>query len=81
MDEVLGQDSEDLSGYVAARSVTIPTLVIHDTEDFDVPVKCAYDVQKNLVNSDIMITEGLGHRRILSDDKVITRIIAFFEKQ
>ncbi len=80
MDKVLNQDSEVLSGYVAARSVRIPVLVIHDTEDTDVKVACAYDVQKNLVNSELMITEGLGHRRILSDAKVIKRLITFFEK-
>ncbi len=80
MDKVLGQDAEDLSGYVAARSVKIATLVVHDTEDYDVPVNCAYDVRQNLVNSELMITEGLGHRRILSDAKVINRLIAFFEK-
>jgi pimeloyl-ACP methyl ester carboxylesterase len=80
MDKVLGYDSEELSAYVAAKSVKIPTLVLHDTEDNDVPVSCAYDIRQNLVNSEIKITNGLGHRRILTDTEVITKMISFFNK-
>lgn len=80
MDVLLGEDSEVLSAYVAARSVKDPTLVIHDKDDVDVPVNCAYDIKKNLVNSEIMITEGLGHRRVLIDAKVIEAILDFINK-
>jgi len=80
MDAVLGYDSEMLSAYVAAKSVKIPTLVMHDTQDDDVPVSCAHDIRQNLVDSELKITDGLGHRRILTDAEVITTMISFFEK-
>jgi len=79
LDWVLGQDSEVLSGYVAAQSVNIPTFVLHDMNDDDVPVSCAYEIRQNLVNSKIKITEGLGHRRILTNPEVIDEMISFFE--
>lgn len=79
LDKVLGQDSEVLSGYVAAKSVQIPTFVFHDTDDADVPVSCAYEIRHNLVNSKIKITEGLGHRRILTNQEVIDEISSFFQ--
>ncbi|HIP47974.1 MAG TPA: alpha/beta hydrolase [Lutibacter sp.] len=79
MDKQLGEDTEVLSAYVAAKSVKTPILVIHDKDDADVPVACAHDINKNLINSEIMITEGLGHRRILIDTKVIEKILEFIK--
>ncbi len=81
MDEFLGYDVEKLSSYVAAKSVDIPTLVIHDTDDEDVPVSCAHDIRQNLSEGDIMITEGLGHRRILNDTTVIDKLLTFLLKK
>jgi pimeloyl-ACP methyl ester carboxylesterase len=78
LDDRLGEDSEVLSAYVSAQSVDIPTLVIHDTNDTDVPVKCATDIHKNLSNGELFITEGLGHRRILINKQVIDKILIFF---
>ena len=80
LDKTLGEDAEVLSAYIAAKSVKIPTLVLHDTKDDDVPVSCAHDIHENLVNSEIKITDGLGHRRILTNPKVINKMISFFEK-
>jgi len=55
-------------------------LVIHDTEDKEVPVECAYNIRKNLSFGEILITNGLGHTRILKDNIVIDRIIEFIQK-
>ncbi len=77
MDNLLGYDVEVLSANIAAKSIKIPTLIIHDTQDNEVPVSCAHSIRQNLKKGDIMITEGLGHRRILTDPKVIDRILSF----
>lgn len=63
--------------YIAAKELTIPVLVIHDTEDEDVPVSAAYHIHKHLQYGELMITEGLGHRKILGDSKVINKITKF----
>lgn len=73
----IGETMDSYSAYIAAREVTIPVLVIHDTDDTDVPVKAAYHIHKNLKESELMITNGLGHRKILGDAKAIKKIVAF----
>lgn len=75
-----GEDIDNYSAYIAAKSVKIPVLVIHDTEDAEVPVSCAHHIRQNLEQGEILITNGLGHSRILKDVKVINRIIEFINR-
>lgn len=72
-----GEDIDNYSGSVAAKKVKIPVLIIHDTEDKEVPVSCAYNIRKNLDFGEILITNGLGHTRILKDTNVVSRIEQF----
>jgi len=67
----------DYSVSVIAKNIKIPTLIIHDTDDADVKVEAAYNIHKNLTNSELVITQGLGHRKILGDKTVIQKIISF----
>jgi pimeloyl-ACP methyl ester carboxylesterase len=75
-----GGKMEDYSAYKAAEATNIPVLIIHDKDDNDVAVAAAYNIQKHLKHAEIMITEGLGHRKILGDDAVIQKIIEFISK-
>ena len=68
---------ENYSASFSAKSVTIPVLIIHDKDDDDVALKAAHNIHKHLKNSTLMITEGLGHRKILGDTKVIETIKEF----
>jgi len=70
-------DMESFSAYVAAKDVKIPVLVVHDNDDDDIPVSEAYHLADNLINKEIMITNKLGHRKILGDFGVINTIIEF----
>lgn len=70
-------EMESFSAYVAAKEVEIPVLVIHDTDDEDIPVSEAYHLAENLTNKEILITNNLGHRKILGDSKVIHKIVEF----
>lgn len=76
-DQQFGQDMNNYSGAISARGVEIPTLLIHDEHDVDVPVDAAYEIHEELSKGALMITRGLGHRRILGSKKVIDRIIDF----
>lgn len=62
-----------------AQKVEIPVLIIHDKADRDVPYTAAEGIQKNLSQNELLLTNGLGHRKILGDDDVIERIIQFVE--
>lgn len=74
-----GQEMDSFSASRVAKNVDIPILIIHDTEDSDVNVKAAYHIHENLKNSELLITEGLGHRKILGNEKVIQNIIKFIQ--
>ncbi len=53
---------------------------MHDKEDDDVSVKAAYHIHEHLQGSELVITEGLGHRKILGDEAVIVKIKEFLSK-
>lgn len=68
---------DSYSSYYAAKSVLIPVLLIHDQDDEEVPVSCAHHIHQHLPDSELMITENLGHRKILGDEAVIQKTIQF----
>lgn len=68
---------DSFSAYHGAKTVDFPTLVIHDQDDDEVPVSCAHHIHQNLKNGALMLTENLGHRKILGDAKVIQKTIQF----
>lgn len=68
---------DSFSAYHAAKTVDFPTLVIHDQDDDEVPVSCAHHIHQNLKNGALMLTENLGHRKILGDSKVIQKTTDF----
>lgn len=70
---------ESYSGAVAAEKVLVPMLVIHDKEDDDVPYTASVNIHNKLKNSELILTDNLGHRKILGDEKVISKIQEFLE--
>ncbi len=68
------------SSNIVASEVKIPVLIFHDKDDEDVDVKAAYNINKHLANSELIITEGLGHRKILGSEKVINKIKEFLKE-
>lgn len=69
----------DYSAYKAAKETDIPFLVIHDKDDPEVPVKAGINIHKHLQNGDLLLTEGLGHRKILGNHEVVDNIIRFID--
>jgi pimeloyl-ACP methyl ester carboxylesterase len=68
---------DNYSAFKAAAVIETPILVIHDENDFEVPVKAGVNIHKHVSNGELMLTQGLGHRKILGDAKVIQKIIEF----
>ncbi|QMU66665.1 MAG: hypothetical protein GKR88_07320 [Flavobacteriaceae bacterium] len=71
---------DDLACSHVSKKITIPTLVIHDSEDGDVPVSYANNIRQNLKNGSILITKGLGHTKILRDATIVTRVVNYIIK-
>jgi pimeloyl-ACP methyl ester carboxylesterase len=57
------------------KRIPTSTLVIHDVEDDLAPIEDAYLYQKNLKNSQLVVTRGLGHS--LQGQEVYDAVLAF----
>lgn len=71
------QPMNDLSAYKSAAVIATPVLVIHDNNDDEVPVFCAHNIYSHLKNGTLLLTDGLGHKKILGDDFVIEKIVGY----
>lgn len=77
--KLTGKKVEELSGELSAQAIGTKTLVIHDKNDKEVQVDDGIDIAKNLKNGQLILTEGLGHRRILRDEMVINELVNFLK--
>ena len=70
----------DYTSNHVGKKVRIPVLIVHDTEDGDVPVSYGINIRQNLKNSSLLITHGLGHTKILRNSEVVNKSINFIIK-
>ncbi|MFV7235530.1 alpha/beta fold hydrolase [Flavobacterium sp. ZB4R12] len=75
------EDMNSYSAYLAAKETTIPVLVIHDNNDPEVSVTAAMHIHKYLKNGALLLTDGLGHRKILGNHKVIEKTVQFIQNK
>ena len=68
---------DDFSSSAVAKKIKIPVLVVHDIIDGDVPVSCAYRIRQNLEKGSLLITNGLGHTKILRNNEIVHKSIKF----
>ncbi|MFV8371927.1 alpha/beta fold hydrolase [Flavobacterium sp. LB2P74] len=76
-----GEKMNSYSTFLAAKETTIPVLVIHDNNDPEVPVKAGIHIHKYLKNGTLLLTDGLGHRKILGNPKVIEKTVQFIQNK
>ncbi len=74
-----GLKMKDFASSNSVKNIEQPILIIHDQDDYDVPVSCAYSIKKASKNATLLITNKLGHRKVLSDEKVLEKIVEFLE--
>lgn len=70
---------EDVSTDKLAAEWNPPGAIFHDEQDADVPVVNARQLAKAWENATLEISDGLGHRRILSEPKIHHRIIQLLQ--
>ncbi len=71
---------DEISTLNNLKQINIPGLIVHDNHDPDIPVEHAQELNRAWLGSELLITENLGHLRILRNKNVIKRIIAFIVK-
>jgi pimeloyl-ACP methyl ester carboxylesterase len=72
-----GEPMNNYSTSFVSKNIETPVFIIHDNDDNDVNVKCAHNIHSHIKNSKLMITNNLGHRKILGNQKVIDEIKEF----
>lgn len=70
-----GQSPEDFSIIAFAKSFATPSLLIHDKSDESTPFTNSQALSEVLEGSELMITEGFGHK--LKSKEVIEKVIEF----
>jgi esterase/lipase len=56
----------------AAEAITIPVLVVHDNQDYEVPVKAGIHIYQHLQRR-IKLSRSVWAPKILGDEKVIEK--------
>jgi pimeloyl-ACP methyl ester carboxylesterase len=67
----------DVTARTAARPAPAPLLVVHDRGDAEVPWQQGMAITRAWRGADMLMTDGLGHRRILRDSDVVATAVAF----
>ena len=73
----LGGDLSRLDLRLIAPRMRTPLLVVHDPEDAEVPFAHGQAIAAAWPGARLRITRGLGHRRALRDQAVLSEVVEF----
>ena len=72
-------DWESIAPVNTIKSYQGELLLIHDNNDNEVPLTEVEELHQAKAGAENMLTSGLGHRRILRNQDVVNRVLAFIE--
>jgi pimeloyl-ACP methyl ester carboxylesterase len=75
--QISGRPVEHFSAARMLGDITTPTLIMHASDDKEVPVQCGLDYAAAGPHVNFVRADGLGHRRIISSPEVMERINSF----
>ena len=70
---------ESIQGDRIAPSMRVPLLVVHDRNDKEVPVESGQSISNAWPGAELILTEGLGHQRILRAEPVTNVAVSFID--
>lgn len=76
----VGVAMSELDPRSGAADLRVPGLVIHDRMDREAPFSGGEELARSWPGARLIATEGLGHRRILWDEKVVSAATAFLRE-
>lgn len=78
-----GKRFEDFSSLEIIKHVpsNLNLLLVYDEDDVEVSMDHAYAIRKVFPQALLFETKGLGHNRILKEDKVINRCVTFIQQK
>jgi pimeloyl-ACP methyl ester carboxylesterase len=73
----VGREPATLDARRAAASLRLPALIVHDPEDREVPWAHGAEIANAWLGSRMVPAEGLGHRRLLRDPRIVGEAMEF----
>jgi esterase/lipase len=80
VEKQFGIKLENYSSSTSLKYLNIPLLIVHDKDDNETPYTYSKNLHEIANNSELLLTSGLGHHRILRDSKTVQHIIKFINK-
>ena len=71
---------ENYSSSMSLEHLEMPLLIVHDKDDKETPFANSKDLHEIAKNSELLLTSGLGHHRILRDSKTVQYIVQFINR-
>lgn len=75
--QTIGREPRSLDARWAATHLHVPALVVHDPADREVPWAHAESIADAWPGSRLVAAEGLGHRRMLRDERTLATVTDF----
>ncbi len=70
-------DARRIAYRLASRGPDVPALIAHDPEDLDAPFSDALEMSQRLPRARVLRVGGVGHHRILVEERVVTAAVEF----
>ncbi len=64
----------EISGEAMISRIKLPTLIVHDEDDREVPFLEALEINNYINGAELITTSGFGHRRIIRDPHVAKQV-------
>ena len=79
VDRHVGMPAAAIDSTALGHRLALPGLVVHDRDDDMVPFAEGESLARDWRGAEFLATEGLGHRQVLTDARVIDRVMAFLD--
>jgi pimeloyl-ACP methyl ester carboxylesterase len=80
VEKKFGMNLESYSSSMSLEHLEMPLLIVHDKDDKETPFIYSKDLHEIANNSELLLTTGLGHHRILRDSKTVQHIVQFINQ-
>ena len=80
VEKKFGMNLESYSSSMSLEHLEMPLLIVHDKDDKETPFVYSKDLHEIANNSELLLTSGLGHYRILRDSKTVQHIVQFINQ-
>ena len=80
VEKKFGMNLESYSSSMGLEHLEMPLLIVHDKDDKETSFTYSKDLHEVAYNSELLLTSGLGHHRILRDSKTVQHIVHFINQ-